>query len=523
MKKDKRFLNNLEKELSVLKEKDRSLILQKYRDIIDDGLANKKKITTILKEIGPVKLVALNEIEAIKSQEKDNVFKRFFNFITRDLTNKDEDKIAEQKKLKEEKKKEKELRLEERRKEKEAIRAQKQLEKEKREKEKKKLDDEKKALDEKIKEEKRKQKEALKNASDEEKAKIKEKQAKEKQKAKEEKKKLAEEKKALKTKIKEEKRKQKAALRNASKEEKEELKKAKKEKDKFLKEEKKKLKELEAEEKKKAKDNKKDDNIVSETVEKVEEVFEDITADAVEEITEKHIFESKEARRKRIILTTLGVILTIILIFIWLWITVIAIACGFAYLDGVKFVGLIIAAFGIDFLWLWIVVMINRAVFHKKNSLRLNLIIVFVCVALIALGIVLFVRKLYSIKTVEDVSDKYSMTTKYDTYMLPSDSSRKLSVMFNSNYKTQYIVDYDENMLGKVKVEVKYYEAYYDYFIKKSSNIVYVSLKVDDRDRLSTYISDIKDGVIYDSDEMARYIVKITMSEEDKNRIEIIN
>lgn len=512
MKKDKRFLNNLEKELSVLKEKDRSLILQKYRDIIDEGLANKKKITTILKEIGPVKLVALNEIEAIKSQEKDNAFKRFFNFITRDLTNKDENKIAEQKKLKEEKKKEKELLLEERRKEKEAIRAQKQLEKEKREKEKKKLDEEKKALDEKIKEEKRKQKEALKNASDEEKAKIKEKQAKEKQKAKEEKKKIAEEKKALKAKIKEEKRK-----------EKEELKKAKKEKDKFLKEENKKLKELETEEKKKAKDNKKDDNIVSETVEKVEEVFEDITADAVEEIAEKHIFESKEARRKRIILTTLGVTLTIILIFIWLWITVIAIACGFAYLDGVKFVGLIIAAFGVDFLWLWIVVMINRAVFHKKNSLRLNLIIVFVCVALIALGIVLFVRKLYSIKTVEDVSDKYSMTTKYDTYMLPSDSSRKLSVMFNSNYKTQYIVDYDENMLGKVKVEVKYYEAYYDYFIKKSSNIVYVSLKVDDRDRLSTYISDIKDGVIYDSDEMARYIVKITMSEEDKNRIEIIN
>ena len=89
--------------------------------------------------------------------------------------------------------------------------------------------------------------------------------------------------------------------------------------------------------------------------------------------------------------------------------------------------------------------------------------------------------------------------------------------------KTQYIVDYDENMLGKVKVEVKYYEAYYDYFIKKTSNIVYISLKVDDRDRLSTYISDIKDGVIYPDDEMSRYIVKIIMSPEDKDRIEIKN
>ena len=167
--------------------------------------------------------------------------------------------------------------------------------------------------------------------------------------------------------------------------------------------------------------------------------------------------------------------------------------------------------------------MVNRAIFHKKNNVVLNLIIVFVCVALVALGIVLFFRKLNSIKSVEDVSDKYSMTTKYDTYMLPSDTNKKLIFVFNANYKTQYIVDYDENMLGKVKVEVKYYEAYYDYFIKKSSNIVYISLKIDERDRLSTYISDIKDGVIYDSDEMSRYIVKITMAKEDRERIEIIN
>ena len=308
-----------------------------------------------------------------------------------------------------------------------------------------------------------------------------------------------------------------------------ELRKAKKEQRKFQREEKKKLRKQEREEKKKLKEEKKaerklkKDNIVTETTEKVEEVFEETIPDTVEEVVETHIFESKEVRRKRIILTTLGTILTILLIFVWLWVTVLVIACGFAYLDGVKFVGLIIAAFALDFLLLWIVVMVNRAIFHKKNNLVLNLIIVFVCVGLIALGIVLFFRKLYSIQSVEDVSDKYSMTTKYDTYMLPSDVNKKLSFVFNANYKTQYIIDYDENMIGKVKVDVKYYEAYYDYFIKKSSNIVYISLKIDDRDRLSTYISDLKDGVIYDADEMSRYIVKITMAKEDKDRIEIIN
>ena len=118
---------------------------------------------------------------------------------------------------------------------------------------------------------------------------------------------------------------------------------------------------------------------------------------------------------------------------------------------------------------------------------------------------------------------KNSMTTKYDTYNIPSDPDKKLNFVFNANYDTQYIVDYDENMLGKVKVEVKYYEAYYDYYIKKSSNIVYISLKIDSRDRLSTYISDIKDGVIYEPDEMSRYLVKITMAKADAERIEIIN
>ena len=463
MKKDKRFLNSLEKELAVLKEKDRVLILDKYRNIIDEGLSSKKKITAILKEIGPVKEVALKEIEAVQSNQKDNVFKRFFNFISKDLTVKDENSIKET----EEKKKLREQEREEKRK----LREEKRLEREK----------------------------------------------------------LREEKAKERAKIKAEKEKEKEKFKTADQKEKEELRKAREEKNRFLKEEKKKLREQEREEKRKLREEKKEerklkrDNLIKETTEKVEEVFEETIPDAVEEITETHVFESKEARRKRIIFATLGTVLTILLIIFWLWVTVLVIACAFAYLDGVKFIGLIIAAFALDFLLLWIVVMVNRTIFHKKNNVVLNLIIVFVCVALVALGIVLFFRKLNSIESVEDVSDKYSMTTKYDTYMLPSDTNKKLSFVFNANYKTQYIVDYDENMLGKVKVEVKYYEAYYDYFIKKSSNIVYISLKIDERDRLSTYISDIKDGVIYDGDEMSRYIVKITMAKEDRERIEIVN
>ena len=39
----------------------------------------------------------------------------------------------------------------------------------------------------------------------------------------------------------------------------------------------------------------------------------------------------------------------------------------------------------------------------------------------LALGITLFVRKLYSIESKTDVSEKYSMTNKHDTYNLMSE------------------------------------------------------------------------------------------------------
>ncbi len=271
--------------------------------------------------------------------------------------------------------------------------------------------------------------------------------------------------------------------------------------------------------------NKKEEpkNEIQKTVLDIKKDTEDIIGDISNEISEKHIFESKEKRRKRILYTWLKVIFVIVMLFIFLWITVLSLACIFAFLDGVKFLGLVIGAVSLDLLWLWIMVMITRVLFHKKNNFKLNMIIVILLVIGLALGITLFVRKLYSIESKTDVSEKYSMTNKHDTYILPSDPNKKLTFIFNANYDTQYVIDYDENMLGKVKVSVNYYEAYYDYFIKKSSDQVYISLKIDSRDRLSTYISDIKDGVIYDDDEMSRYLVKISMSKEDAGRVEFVD
>ena len=63
----------------------------------------------------------------------------------------------------------------------------------------------------------------------------------------------------------------------------------------------------------------------------------------------------------------------------------------------------------------------------------------------------------------------------------------------------------------------------YDYNVKKSSNNLYVSLSVDPRDRISSYIDDFKDNKIYNTNELARYTVKITISEKDYQRLVIEN
>lgn len=258
-----------------------------------------------------------------------------------------------------------------------------------------------------------------------------------------------------------------------------------------------------------------------EIVEEIKEDVEDKIGDFSDIIGEKHIFESRSTRIKRVILRTLGVLFTCLLVFIWLWVTVVFFASLFAYLDGIKFKGVIICLFGIDALILWIVIMVNRAIFRKKMSLRLNLILVFLNVALIAFGGVMAFREIKDIDYVQDVSEKYTMTRKLETYDLPRESNEKFIITFNSNYNTQYVIKHDKNIKGKVKIETRYYEVYYDYYTKTNMNGVYVSLKLDDRDRFSVYLDDIKEGKIYDNDELARYTVKITVNPNEANKIAI--
>ena len=445
MKKDKKFLKDLEENLVDVTESDKKAILEKYENIIKTEKENKKKITVIIKELGDPKEIALKEKELLGKESFFDKFKKTIN-----------NKIKEYK----EKKKEKDESID------------KKL-KNNRDELKKKLKDEKKKLNKDLKEEKKK----IKKEIEEEKEK-----AKKKGKDTEE----------------------KGISRIITF---------------FTKE---------RSFKKKEEDNKLIETINPKDIESgpVAEVVEDIKDeinDVAEIVAEKRIFESRGVRVRRALLRTLGVIITTLLLFIWLWITVVFIASIFAYLDGVKFPGINIALFGLVLLVLWIVIMINRAIFKKNNRLVLNLIVVIVSIILIALGTVMALKQISEIKTVKDVSVKYSMTTKLNTYQLSSDKSQKFTITFNSNYDTQYTMAYDKTLKNKFKVEIKYYECYYDYYIKETSNSAYISLKLDNRDRLSVYIDDLKEGMVLDNDELSRYSVKITVNPNDAGRLVILN
>lgn len=404
MKKEKKFLNDLENKLSGISKKDRNKIIEKYRNIIHEEKSNNRRIVDILKELGSTDLVAEKEIQSLKSNGK---IKIFFNnvkeFITKDIQ-------LTKKEKKEKPKKEK-------------------IKKEKIKKEKK----------NKVRKEKVKRENIFK---------------------------------VLKSKF------------NFKKKDKDTLK----------------------------------ENII-ETKEEVKEELPNI----VESITEKKIFESKGKRIKRIIFRTLGTLLIICLLFIWLWVTVLLMSSMFAILDGIKYYGFNIALFGIDLLLLIIVILVNKLIIGKKISIKWTLISVILTLIIIACGISLFMKQISKIDIVKDVSDKYTMTRKYEKISLPSNLDKVTRISFNSHYDTKYTIEYDNTLDNKITIETKYYESYYDYYMKKNVNDIYVSLSLDYRDRLSVYLENLKENKIYDKNELSRYTVKITMNERDKDRVIIEN
>ena len=243
-----------------------------------------------------------------------------------------------------------------------------------------------------------------------------------------------------------------------------------------------------------------------------------IKEEAVEELKEVRVFETKKEKTKRLIFNIIGIIIITIFIFIFLWSVVLFIASAFSILDGLKTYSVVCTLFGIMTLMLWIILLFYKLIFKVMISKKVLLVSLIVIVFIIGCGAGFMLKQYYDIKDIKDVSEKYTMVSFSEKYNIP-DNIKKLYVSFNSNYKTSYIIEYDNKLENRIRVEVKYYECYYDFYAKKSTNNVYISLKLDSRDRLSTYIEGLKDNKIYDTDELSRYVVKIYMNENDKERV----
>ena len=109
MKKEKKFLEELDKKLVGIGNKEKQSILLKYQEMIKSRKDNKERIKDIIKSIGSVDEVAKKEIEEYK---KNNSFKYKFNklshsvksFVINDLyKDKEKDvKARQEKKIKQE-------------------------------------------------------------------------------------------------------------------------------------------------------------------------------------------------------------------------------------------------------------------------------------------------------------------------------------------------------------------------------------------------------------------------------------
>lgn len=269
---------------------------------------------------------------------------------------------------------------------------------------------------------------------------------------------------------------------------------------------------------------KKKKTIKEEIIEEVEELKEELDEEFEEVInitSDRKIFESKDNRILRIVFKLFGVLVLIVLLFLLLCVSTLFVASLFAILDGLKFYGISVAFFGALLLNLWIVILLNKIIFQKKINGKLFFASIILIVIITSIGIAHTVNELANIKTIKDVSDKYTMTRNFETYSLPSDKTQKYYVTFNSNYQTKYVIEYDKKLKDKITVEVKYYECYYDFYAKRGTNNLYISLADDYRDRLSVYIDDLRESKVYDSDELSRYTVTIKMNKNDADRVVI--
>ena len=97
MKKDQKFLNELNEKLGNINTKKKDAILLKYKNIIEEEKKNGKKITVIIKSFGNIEEIAKKEIELNKKSDLPFKIKNIFNKKSKDKGKKSKIKEFEDK------------------------------------------------------------------------------------------------------------------------------------------------------------------------------------------------------------------------------------------------------------------------------------------------------------------------------------------------------------------------------------------------------------------------------------------
>ncbi len=216
-------------------------------------------------------------------------------------------------------------------------------------------------------------------------------------------------------------------------------------------------------------------------------------------------------------------IVIILFSFILIWLSTIFVASLFMFLDGVKFIGISIFILSLIILLCWFVIILNKIATYRKISFRKYLYPFIALLILIGLSTGIILIQYFKFEHVNKVTEKYGVTTFVKKFNLPRDNSKKYYIHFNSWYKNKYIIHYDETLINQVKVEVDYYECFYDIYHTIKGSTLYISLKKDYRDLISFYIENLKENKIYDSKELSRNIVNIYINEIDYERLIIVD
>ncbi len=238
----------------------------------------------------------------------------------------------------------------------------------------------------------------------------------------------------------------------------------------------------------------------------------------IEKDIEREIKETRDIKNKNIISKLFLNIILMLLCILLLILLSISTCLLFAIFDKVKVYALLIIFISLSVMCIETIYLIERLLKKKIIRFRKEFKVFITCLIFIGISIGIVIVQYNNLEFINDVNSKYTMTVNKKEIKI-NNFRKNYYIRFNSWYKPNYIIEYDNDLNDELIIEIKYYECFYDINYKKDLDSVYISLSENNRDKLSFYIENLKENKIYSSKELSRYTILIKLNEKNKDRI----